>query len=319
MDQETQLLFSDVKDLSFAAWQERFSKCIINRELSEKQILPAPGAGGRIEYYKVYRKIAKGGGLVAYALSPVGSDSTLKPFLFFRPTQCALSHKDAIETYMNDIEPNIGQMGYTDAQSALCELMNDPKFCSVNRKIEVAGYSLGGVHAQRFLADHWRKVSTATFYNDPSIDSEVANRFAEEINQQPEFSDPLQLVIFRTKGDIADYVGEKHLGYGVTHPNVAIQLLEFDQENRAISLHQLHSLRIFDNPYRSYCINACPPQDFNTHLDNEQRGPAIFWYEKMRRCWGTVFFWLLFGLREITKFFCAFIGIELLRSSRSDY
>src|SRR5690348_3167041 len=92
-DKEKQLLFSDVTNLSPEAWIERFSKTIASRELIEGQIIPAPGRNGGIDYFKVYRKIA-GDGLVAYALKPAASDSTLKPTLIFRPTQWALSNED---------------------------------------------------------------------------------------------------------------------------------------------------------------------------------------------------------------------------------
>jgi len=319
MDKETQLLFSDVRDLSFPAWQERFCKCIVNRELAEKQVIPAPGANGRVEYYKVHRKVATGDGLVAYALKPIGADSTLKPIVLFRPSQFALSNEDAMETYMNDVQGNIGEMGYLAARNSFNQLMNDPKFCPDGTKIEVAGYSLGGAHAQRFVADQWRKVSSATFYNDPSVDCETAERFARELNAAPRFAESIRLNIFRTKGDIAHHVGERHLGWGVTHPDAQVQLLEFDHQNREISLLQLHGRRVFDNPYRNYHVTVHNAAELNDQLDNERRGPAVFWYEKMRKCWGTVAFWLLFGLREVTKFFSAFLGIKILRSSKRTY
>ncbi len=319
MDKETQLLLSDVRNLSFHAWQERFCKCIVNRELAEKQIIPAPGANGRVEYYKVQRKVTTGDGLVAYALSPIGSDSTLKPILLFRPSQFAFANEDAIETYMNDVQANIGEMGYLAARNAFTHLMSDPKFCPENGKIEVAGYSLGGAHAQRFIADHWRKVSSATFYNDPSVDSELAERFANEVNRSPRFAGPLRLSIFRTKGDIAHHVGEKHLGWGLRHPDTDLQLLEFDHQNQEISLLKLHGRRVFDNPHHHYHVTLHNSAALDDHLDNERRGAAVFWYEKMRKCWGTMAFWLLFGLREVTKFFSAFLGIQILRSSKRTY
>ncbi len=318
MDKETQLLLSDVADLSSSEWKERACKCIINRELEEKQIIPAPGENGNVEYYKVYRRIACKG-LFAYALKPIGSDSTLKPFLIFRPSQLALSNEDAIDTYLNDLETNIGRMGYMAARSSLNLLMNDPKFCPANKKIEVGGYSLGGTQAQRFIAEHWRKVFSATFYNDPSLEGELAQRFAQEVNNSPRFVGPLRLNIFRTTGDIAHYVGEKHLGWGLRHSDVSVQLLEFDHQNQKISLPDLHAQRVFDSSCRDYHVTVHNPDELDAYLDNEHRGPAVFWYEKMRRYWGPTVFWLLLGLREVIKFFSALSGIQILRSSKRTY
>ncbi len=320
MDKEKQLLLSDVADLTFPAWQERFCKCTVNREFEAKQVIPAPGPNGTVQYYKVHRKVATGDGLVAYALLPIGAGTALKPIVLFRPSQFALSNEDAIQTYMNDVQRNIGEMGYLAARRLFNDLMNDPKFCPPSTKIDVAGYSLGGTHAQRFVADHWRKVGQATFYNDPSVENELAERFAAEVNAEPPGTVDLRLNIYRStnwdRGDLAHYVGGKHLGWGIANPNV-VTLLEFDHRNREISALQLHARRVFDNPSRNYHATVHnDPAELNAHLDNEQRGPAIYWYEKNRLIWGGVVFWLLHGLHEVTKFFCAFLSIEILRSSK---
>lgn len=317
MDKETQLLLSDVGDLTFPDWQERFCKALVNRELSEKQIIPAPGENGRIEYYKVHRKITTGDGLVAYALSPLGSDSTLKPALFFRPTQFAPSNEDAVESYMNDVQEHIGEMGYLAAKSLLDALMRDPKFCPSEGQIITGGYSLGGSQTQRFLVDYWRQVAEATFYSDPSVESELAERFAQEVNSVGPLSRPLRLTILRTKGDLAPCVGEKHVGWGVTNPNVIVELRKFDHKNKELSALNLHSIRVFDNAHRDYHETSVAPEKLNKSLDNERRGPKVFCYEKFRKYWGNAMYWTLYGLRAITNFICAFLGIKILRRSKN--
>src|ERR1700722_2248727 len=60
MDKQKQLIFSNVACLSFRQWIERFAKEAVNKEYLEKQLIPAPGQNGGVEYYKVYRKIATG-------------------------------------------------------------------------------------------------------------------------------------------------------------------------------------------------------------------------------------------------------------------
>ena len=316
MDKEKQLLFSDVEHLSFPAWMERFSKVIVNRELVEGQVIPAPGQDGRVDYYKVYRKIATGDGLVSYALKPAASDSTLKPIIFFRASQWAISNQDAFETYLNDVQPNVGEMGWTPAKRLFDLLMQDTHFRRNNEKVSVAGYSLGGAHAQRFLEVHYENVAHAVFYNDPSVDAETAERLAEKANRMPRRAEPLNIQIFRMKGDFCTYVGGKHAGWGINHPDVNIQLMELDSENKTASAFYLHSHRIFDNtsfPYQMQLYENT--EELFNHLDNTKRGPDVFWYERMRYLSGGVAFIAFRALAELIKFTSAMLGVRLLRSS----
>jgi hypothetical protein len=321
MDKEKQLLFSDVGRLTFHSWKERLAKVTVNRELLEGQLIPAPGQDGRIDYYKVYRKIATGDGLVAYGLRPVTRDSTLKPLIVFRPSQWAISNEDAIETYLNDVHVNIGEKGWEPSKPHFDQLMSDPKFRRGNEIVAIAGYSLGGAHAQRFLEFYYADVSKADFYSDPSIDNATAERIRMNINAMPRRAEPLNMEIFRTKGDLAHYVGDKHAGCGVVHPDVNIQLRETDHENKKISVLSLHSNRIFDNNvfrYRMQCVEN-KEQLFN-HLDNSRRVPEIIkdviWYEKIRRLWGGVAYCSFSALSELIKFVSWIFGVKILRSSR---
>lgn len=321
MDKEKQLLLSDVEHLSFPAWLERFCKSTVNRELLEGQLIPAPGTDGQLDYYKVYRKIA-GEGLVSYALKPLTSDSTLKPLVIFRPSQWALSNEDAFETYLNDVQLSVGELGWKANEQMFDQLMNDPHstFLRPDQKVSIAGYSLGGVHAQRFLAVHHAKVSGATFHSDPSIDETTVDQFAETINQLPVGfrTEPLNIQIFRMKRDVAHYVGGKHIGWGVNHPDVNVQLLEIDHENKQISAFYLHSHRIFDNTSFPYQMQRYENTEalFN-HLDNSKRGADVWWYENMRRVWGTVAYVSFYCLAQAIRTISWVFGVEILRKSRS--
>jgi hypothetical protein len=320
MDKEKQVLFSDVEALSFPAWLERFSKVTINRELLEGQIIPAPGQDGRIDYYKVVRKISTGDGLIAYALKPAVSNSTLKPILCFRPSQWAIANEDAFQTYLNDVQPHVGAMGWTPSIRQFELLMQNPHFRRNNEKITIAGYSLGGAHAQRFLEEHSENVAHAIFYNDPSVDNATAERFATKVNSMPRRTEPLNIQIFRMKGDPCSYVGDKHVGWGVTHPDVNIQLMESDHENKQVFAFNLHSHRIFDNTTFPYQVQRFErhenPQELFQQLDNTQRGPDVLWYERMRSLSGGVAFVVFRALFEMVKFVSGLLGVRLLRSSR---
>lgn len=315
MDKEKQLLFSDTERLTFPLWLERMCKVTVNRELIEGQLIPTPGQDGLIDYYKVYRKIC-GDGLIAYALKPAVADSTLKPLVIFRPTQWAFSNEDAFPSYLNDVQRNVGEMGWKASESKLRELMSDSKFRKDDQKVSIAGYSLGGAHAQYFLAEHGDNISHAVFYADPSLDDPIAEQFAEKMNAVPRRDEPLNIQIFRLRGDFCHYVGGKHVGWGVNHPDINIQLMEIDHDNKMTHSFKLHSHRIFDNnkfPYQMECYEDSE-QLFN-HLDNSKRGPDVFWYERMRRIWGGVAFFSFYSISEAVKLFSSVFGVRILRSS----
>ncbi len=317
MDKEKQLLFSDVKRLDFPAWIERCSKVIVNRELISGQLIPAPGLDGAMDYYKVFRKIGTGDGLVAYALKPATANSTLKPLVVFRPSQWAFSNEDAFETYFNDVQPHVGELGWNAAKGIFEELMNDPKFRRNNEMVSLAGYSLGGAHAQYFLAAHADHIADAYFYSDPSDDAPIAEVFAQEMNRKPRRREPLNIQIIRMKGDICHYVGGKHVGWGVEHPDVNIQLMEIDHEDKTVTAFKLHSHRIFDNSSFPYQMQVYEDtQELFNRLDNSMRGPDVLWYERMRQIWGRVAYISLFSLKELVSWFSWVLGIKTLRSSR---
>lgn len=317
MDLEKQALFSDTDTLLMPSWLERFAKVTVNRELVEGQVIPAPGRDGQRDYYRVYRKIATGHGLVAYALKPSARDSTLEPLIVFRASQWALSNEDAIETYLNDVQPNVGELGWKHAAPLMDALMNDTHFRPNQRKVSIAGYSLGGAHAQRFLAVDHANVSHAVFYADPGVENSLAERAAQTINGSARRADsPLNIQIFRTNGDYCHYVGGKHIGWGITHPDVNIQLFEIDHHNKEISGFYLHAERIFDNTRFDYRMRRCEdPRELNRHLDNSKRGSDVLWYERMRRIWGGVTYYAFLGLSEMIKFFSKLFGVRVLRSS----
>ena len=259
-----------------------------------------------------------GDGLVAYALKPATLDSHLKPLIIFRPSQWALSNEDALETYRNDVQPSVGEDGWKGAEPLFDQLMQDPHFRTDPQRIAIAGYSLGGVHAQYLLAKHFDKINQATFYNDPSSPDETAEKAATAINAMPRRpEDPLYMQIIRIDGDPCHYVGGKHVGWGITHPDVKVQLQEVDHNDKQISVFFLHAYRVFDNTNPTYQTRLCEdPQQLNNHLDNSKRGADVLWYERMRRLWGGVAY-VAFGiLGEVIKTLSWLFGVKILRSSR---
>ena len=258
-------------------WLENLTKVQIKDGLEIGDILPCEGGE-----YRVHRKISQEG-LVAYALTPLKEESSLPPLIAFRCTMADPFKEEGLNSVCNDLDPCIGQRGYFACQSKFADLMNDPTFRGKDQKIQVTGYSLGGAQAQYFVKDHFRNVSHAIFYNDPSITEEAAEDFASEINQM-HLKDPLIIQIFRTEGDPCHLFGGKHLGWGVDHPQVMVQLLEIEHPNQPLFDVELHSKRIFHTNAFDYIVTeSTDPKMLDKKLNNLKRSAFSCLFETIRR------------------------------------
>ncbi len=317
MNKERVVLLRTLAQLSPYSFIERMTKTLANRELTPGLVLPAPGLDGKQDFYVVHEKICQEG-LVAYALKPLSKFSYLKPLIVFRPTQFSLQGEDAPQSWLNDLDTRIGHRGYLAAKSDFARLMADPSFCAEGEKVEIAGYSLGGSHAQLFLKDHWKQVSKASFFNDPSVDSKTAEAFAEEINRSPVTGkQELSLVLYRTKGDIAHCIGEKHIGWGVHHPGVNIEIIELDSvEKKIFSRGYLHALRFFDNTRQRFVAALYGAHESHHHLDNALRGPEVKYWEprRLRGRWLVLSF--VWTLHQINSWIHKQFGSSLFRYTR---
>ncbi len=312
-DQHRLRLLENVGQLpSWDAYLELLCKKVIQHEMGRGTLVPAPSPEGGVEYYEVAKKIGTGAGLVAYMLKPVSMQSTLKPLLIFRPTQTSLASEDVIETYFNDLEQNIGHRGYIVARRELAEMMRDPAY----QKIEAAGFSLGGAHLQRFLADHGPRVSQTIFFNDPSIDTHTASAYADWMNQL-ELPERISLVFYRTVGDRVHWFGHHHVGKGITNPLIDLKLVDLHySRSHTISSKALHSTLLLQD-LASCRVEEYRGEEVQQHLDFEQRGQDVLWYETRRHLYGSlILFSTIAVIYTIVRKILGLFGIELFRSSR---
>ncbi len=321
MDKKRLHLYQGAEKLPFLAYLDRLGKAVVSHPMEKGMIQPAPGD----DHYEVLDRVNKAG-LLAYPFIPLSPTSQLPNLIVFRPSQVSLSEQ-AVDTWLNDLEVNIGQRGYTAAKEDLDALMRNPAFANGKPKVGV-GFSLGGSHLQLSLVDHWREFSEAFFLNDPSIDPKVVEDFARMINAQPRLPHKLVLNVYRTiqitrdgkrHPDIAHCAGGKHLGWGIDHPDVEVKLSEIeyymDEEE---SFFEKHSKRFFDAdpvcPIK-YTIKEIRGEAIHKHLDNSQRGEEIYWYEKNRSFWGVnVVFHLIDCLWKCIQSVLRCLGIDLFRA-----
>ena len=290
----------------FNGWLEKFVKVEINNPIQVGTTVPVLTKHG-LETYQVHRKMAKQG-LVAYALTPTRKDSHLSPLVAFRCTETNPFKEQAFNSVHNDVTSRIGEKGWMANREDFQELMQDPLFRGENEKVQVVGYSLGGAYAQRFIAEHFKEVSRGTTYNAPSIDAETAEDFAAKANEISA-QNPLVIQIFRSVGDPFHHFGEKHLGWGVDHPSVKVQLLEVEYPNQTKFDFDLHRLRIFDTNNFNYTIHEYhDPKELKNLLNNYKRDPFSSSAESVRHhfsgflssvisAFGSFFHWIsnLFG------------------------
>jgi hypothetical protein len=272
----------DLLEDPFNADLEHLVKYRIKHPLYQGQKIEMRTLEGSFASYTVHRKIA-GQGLVSYALKPASENANLSPLIVFRGTETNPLKENSFESMQNDVDIHIGEKGWMSARKSFEELMQDPTFRNAGEKIKVAGYSLGGAHAQYFVSEYHREVSHGIFYNDPSIQGQITEKFAGEIEESHR-DEPLILQIFRTQGDPFHHFGDKHLGCNVDHPNVSTQLLEISVPNQYHFDTALHSKRIFDTEQFDYTVREfTDPSQLSRKLDNAKRDPVTSLLETLRQ------------------------------------
>lgn len=316
-DKKLVSLLQGVQHLDWETYMERLTMAINGHEIPGGTVIPAPGfPTGSLDFYEVYRVVA-GKGLYAIALRPCSSKSALPPLLCLRCTQSSLGALDAVHTWTNNAQKNIGEKGYNACKEQLDELLQDRDF-NPNGKITLAGYSLGGAHAGLFFHDHWRSVDNAYFYRSVHNAEGVAEQLAAEINQLPPAFPGPSIYIDRVTGDWASYAGYRHVGHGITHLGTWIRVREFDLgfiPKNFVEWGNLHSERVLDRkvqpPKRLYFRD-----ELIHELDNKLRGKAIKQYEKMRMTLGDKILYHVFEFfYRIFGFIFELLGIRIFRSS----
>lgn len=302
----------------FSAWLEQFVKVTINYKISFKKSIPVTTKTGKIEHYKIHRKIASNG-LLAFALKPAEKNSSLSPLIVFRATETNIFAEEALASMQNDLDARMGERGWMASQKEFTALMEDPEFRNPDEKVKVAGYSLGGAHAQYFILDHFTNVSYGCFYNNPSVHADVAEEFARRINEE-DLQDRLVLQIFRTDGDLFHLFGSKHLGCGVNHPSVSTQLLEIRYPAQQMFDLSLHSRRIFDTDRFDYRVVECvSPRHLIHLLDNTKRDPVSSFLEKTRSKFGRFFSFFIGGIALFIKWLYKTLGFKITRGYKDEY
>lgn len=327
-DRTKSMLWSKLSGISYQTYLETLSKRMGSLELEEGALLPAPSSQGSTDYFKVHKKIIKDG-LVAYALKPVSSFSLLRPLIVFRPTITTLLAEDAPQTWLNDLEVHMGSIGYESAKSQLSAIMADPSFCPEGKKVDVAGYSLGALHAERFVAANWKKIERAYFFNGPSVEVSLAEKFAKEVNAVPVDSEDfsLSLQVFRTRDDLAHLVGEKHIGWGVSHPKVRREVLEVDFVERAaatrfsiISYVARHMHLFLLNRSFPFVAQRHQNEGVDAQLDNTTNGSPGKYWEKIRVTIGSLLLYpMIFIVHKVFFFTHRYFHFSLFRYSAPKY
>jgi hypothetical protein len=319
-DEKVVSLLEGVQHLDREAYLERLTMAINGHEIPEGTIIPAPGTTkGSLDFYEVYRFVAKKG-LYAVALKPCSSKSTLPPLLCFRCTQSSLGALDAVHTWRNNAQKNIGEKGYKACRADLDALLLDREFNPKGR-ITLAAYSLGGAHGGLFFRDHWRDVDNAYFYRSVHNAEGVAEQLAEEINQLPPAYPGPSIYIDRAVGDWASYAGYRHVGHGITHPGTWLRVREYDLGFIPKNFDQwfnLHSMRVLDSE-KKFPMRIYFRDELFHELDNRKRGEVIKQYEEMRMTIGDkILYHVIDFFYRILGFIFELMGIRIFRTSEDE-
>lgn len=306
---------------------QRLSMAIVHHDMQVGDIVEAPGDGGEKDFYKLHKNISRDG-LYAIALIPVSKRSPLRPILAFRPTETSLNAINAVESWFNNLQKFNGALGYHASRSKLEALMNDPEFYNPDYKPIVVAYSLGGAFAGYFLREFWPKIWQSVFFNSVSnSEASVAEEMAAAVNKLPPDADGPLIYIYRNvtkpdgkEGDWAHFLGEKHVGWGITQPRTLIEITEaqvpFPTPTNFIEWMNIHRIRFLDGPEGvHYPTRIIRKEEIDQNLDNKQRGEEVYHFEVMRQKVGVDIIYYVFNIAyEILKFLFRILGIKIFRS-----
>lgn len=340
-----ELLSKDPKIPRMHRYYSRLSMtitCLLEDSTKTNQefIIPAPGVSdGEIDFYRVHKIISEGG-LTAVALVPVSDSSYLQPILSFRCTKQAPSQSGFFDSIRNNGERQIGKSGYEACRKELVKLIQDKEFTR-GKKFTILAYSQGGSGAGFLLSDilgeYWRMIDEFIGINfvgndnphgdQKAADNRVIDRIAEQINSLPEHEIPPSFTVHRNLGDWVNGAGNRHIGWGIKHPNSRVQVYEWKIDDYVMPTknprdptqfnpwHYLHGARPMDcvrdvhNPYEyNYYMG---PTQCDPILDTYKRDPTL---EDIRQEFGhEVLYRTANMLYELGSFIIRFFGIEFLR------
>ncbi|MBI2742579.1 MAG: hypothetical protein HYX48_01515 [Chlamydiales bacterium] len=317
---------------------EGLAKVLVSKEFEKGEIITTLDEGGELDYYSVYSKINVAG-LVAYALVPIAVDSQMRHAIFIRPTQVAPTMENAVPSWINDLEYNIGESGAGAAKKLFEQLFNDTNF--FNGPIDLVGYSLGGTHAQRLLVEFWKRIARVFFFNDPGVDEATAERFRKEISAAGSDHKP-EIHIFRNENDKADHVGTEHLGAGLA--GVRVKLTVFQKLPPGGPHFGTHATRVGELYNKSKIIenqasmvvyhdgekithrytesgtlqrtSESDPEALSRELITKNRGADILWWEELRlSCITRLFHQIIVGLYACFRGIFECFGVEFFRTN----
>lgn len=237
-------------------YREVLARYIAYSEASEGALIPAPLENGRMGYYKVAKQVITGKGMVAYVLTRATDQmKELVPIVLFRGTALFPSSLDSCSSVLTYLELNAGSRAYNSGRKKLFEALQYEGILKADPRLEVIGYSLGGIFAQKFVLDFTSRLAGKTLhhaglegvkkidmflFNSPAIDKKSNLRFKRLIEQKR-----LELIVggcaYLTRGDMIQLGGSRYLVYGCDRTKVPF-IVKFCSGNNIVK----HSASFFN-------------------------------------------------------------------------
>jgi len=191
----------ETKEIKFLKSQEILVKRIINRNLKLNTVIPLINEKGVLSFYYVYKTILSKKGMMGYALKSFNDDP---PIIAFRGTNFKFRNYRSFFSILDNLRKIIASKGYLEGKEKIKSILNDKNF--MNKKIIVAGMSLGGAYAQRLCVDFISKINHLITFNSIGIDDMTIQKFNLSKTKN------LKITIIRKQNDIAHFFGDGHLG-----------------------------------------------------------------------------------------------------------
>ncbi len=331
MDQQASRLVQDFlhleKELRYGEWagMTRLAKALVNMQFEPGTLIPILNKDGLLDFFAVEKRFNFPAGLSGYLLKPIASDSSLSWTLIFGPTKFAPGAHNALATWYNDFEPDLGESGWQAAKETMERYFQEiPQLLTGTP--DYIGYSLGGAQMIKCFQTMMRregvveKIKRGEFcprflsFNPPGEEPKAEHQFSAWAQKHIPQAVPRKIPIrfFHSYRPSADKIGLEPdpvqtlqgpksrglLGHGAF--DVQVIKVIFDHWSPSLTLHSLRGLDA-PKPCKAELLTSeqLSTETHRAELDNTMLAPPHRIWEQFRIQWGQIIWPLVHFLSKL--------------------
>lgn len=331
MDQQASRLVQDFLHLEegprHCEWAgiTRLAKALVNMQFEPGTLVPLLNKDGLLDFFVVEKRFNFPAGLSGYVLRPATSDSLLSWTLMFGPTKFAPGAHNALATWYNDFEPDLGESGWQAAKETMGRYFQEiPQLLTGTP--DYVGYSLGGAQMIKCFQMMMQregvagKIESGEFcprllnFNSPGEEPKAEHQFNAWAQKHIPQAVPHKIPIcffhsYRPNADkiglepdpVQTLQGPKSRGL-LNHGAFDVRVVKviFDHWSPSLTLHSLRGLDA-PKPCKTEVLTSdqLSTEAHRTELDNTMLAPHHRIWEWFRIQWGQIIWSLVHFLSKI--------------------